>query len=328
MREAKKIRRRIVTALALLGCMGSPARAAEYPDKPVRFIVPFAPAGLSDLVSRRVGEGLAKRLGQPVVIENRAGANGSLGLGAAARSAADGYTLVLVSTSSLVLNPMTQKNLPFDTERDFEPIAQIASSPLLLVVNNDLPANTLNELIDLLKNKSGQLSYASPGIGHMAHIAGEMFSKRFGVSMIHVPYQGESPALTDLVAGRTQMMFGSVSGTGPMLKAGKVRVLAVASDKRLRALPDIPTFAELGAKEFSIMIWFGVAAPAGVPRPITRRIGSAVMETLGEVGMRAWLDQTAMQPGTLQGEQFKAFVESERVRWKPFVEASGAAVSR
>jgi len=329
MTVAKKARRRIVTALALLGCgVGVPAWAAEYPDRPVRFIVPYAPAGLSDLVSRRVAEGLTKRLGQQVVVENRPGANGILGLSAAARSAADGYTLVLVSTSSLVLNPMTQPNLPFAAERDFEPIALIASSPLLLVVNNDLPANTLNELIDLLKNKSGQLSYASPGIGHMSHIAGEMFSRRFGVSIIHVPYKGESPALADLVAGRTQMMFGSVSGTLPMLKAGKVRVLAVASDRRVRVVPDIPTFAELGAKEFSIMIWFGVAAPAGVPSPITKRIGSAVMEAVGEAGMRTWLDQTAQEPGTLQGEQFRAFVDSERVRWKPFVEASGAAASR
>lgn len=329
MTVAKKARRRIVTALALLGCgVGVPAWAAEYPDRPVRLIVPYAPAGLSDLISRKVAEGLAKRLGQQVVVENRPGANGILGLSTAARSAADGYTLVLVSTSSLVLNPMTQQKMPFDAERDFEPIALIASSPLLLVLNNDVPAKTLNELIELLKSKPGQFSFASPGVGHMSHIAGELFSRRFGVSMTHVPYQGESPALHELVAGQTQIMFGSVSGTLPMLKAGKVRVLAVASETRSRALPDVPTFAELGTQGLNIVIWFGVAAPAGVPQSIARRIGSSVIETMNEADMRAWLDHTAQEPGKLQGDQFKAFIDSERARWKPFVHASGAAASR
>jgi tripartite-type tricarboxylate transporter receptor subunit TctC len=328
MTEPDKRRRRMMTALALLGCAGAPARAAEYPDKPVRLIVPFAPAGLSDLVSRRVAEGLSKRLGQPFVIDNRAGANGSLGLSAAARSAADGYTLVLVSTSSLVLNPMTQPNLPFDAEKDFEPLAMIASSPLLLVINNDVPAKKLDDLIDLVKKRPGQISYASPGIGHMSHISGEMFSKRFGLSMIHVPYKGESPAITDLAAGRTHMMFGSISGTLPMLRAGKVRVLAAASDTRSSALPDVPTFAELGAKELSIVIWFGLAAPAGVSPQIARLIGSSAIEAINEADTRVWLDQTAQEPGKLQGAQFKAFIEAERARWKPFVEASGVAASR
>jgi tripartite-type tricarboxylate transporter receptor subunit TctC len=250
---------------------------SAYPSRPIRFIVSPSPGGLGDTFSRAVAAHLALSMGQPVVVENRPGANEAIGLELAARAAPDGYTIVLGSLSGIVLTTAARKTLPYDPLRDFAAISMLFSTPFYLVVHPSVPARSVRELIDLAKSQPGKLSYASIGVGSALHLAMEMFKTRTGVDMLHVPYsKGSGPAMADLLAGQVQVMFQGPVSTLPHVHSGKLRALATSGLQRAPATPELPTLAEGGVPGFDISAWFGLFAPAGVPRPIIDRLNREV----------------------------------------------------
>ena len=252
--------------------------AAAYPNRPIKFIVPYSPGGLGDSLARLVGQGLSERLGQAVVIENMPGASQAIGAAAAAKAAPDGYTLFLGTQSGLVLNPIVQKKLPFDSVKDFAPITTLLSSPLFMVVHPSVPAKTLAELVTLAKSKPGDLAVATIGDGTSTHLGALMLESRAGVSFLHVPYKGSAAAITDLVAGRAQIMFEGGASALPFVKSGRLRALASSGEKRPeKAVPGLPIMAET-YPGLSLEVWFGVVAPAGTPKPIIDRLNREIKE--------------------------------------------------
>src|SRR2546429_688710 len=253
--------------------------AKDYPNKPIRFIVPYPPAGGTDIVARIIVDPLAAVLGQPIVIENRGGAGGNVGTDVAAKSAPDGYT-ILFTLSSHTINPKLYEKLPFDVERDFVPISLAALVPQILVANLSLPANNIAELIALAKREPGKLNYASVGTGSPAHIAGELFKLKAGVDIVHVPYKGGGPAVTDTLGGQVQLLFVSIPAALQYVKAGTLRALAVTSDKRSRTAPDIPTIAESGVPDCVVNSWYGALAPAKTSPAIVAKLQAAFVKVL------------------------------------------------
>jgi tripartite-type tricarboxylate transporter receptor subunit TctC len=252
----------------------------NYPTRPIRFIVPYTPGGLGDTFARAVGQGLSERMGQPVVIDNRPGASQAIGAEATAKAAPDGYTIFMGTQSGLVLNTIAKKSLPYDPLRDFAPVSMLFTTPLYLVVHPSVPAKSVQELIAAARARPGKYTFASIGPGSSLHLAGEMFRKRAGVDIVHVPYKGSSPAITDLLSGQVDMMFeGGVSAL-PHVKSGKLRALATTGRKRAEAMPQLPTMAEAGLPGFDVTAWFGLVAPAKVPRPIIERLNREVGEIL------------------------------------------------
>ncbi|TMH54681.1 MAG: tripartite tricarboxylate transporter substrate binding protein, partial [Betaproteobacteria bacterium] len=254
--------------------------AKDYPNKPIRFIVPYPPAGGTDIVARIIVDPLAAVLGQPIVIENRGGAGGNVGTDVAAKSAPDGYT-ILFTLSSHTINPKLYEKLPFDVERDFVPISLAALVPQILVANLSLPANNIAELIALAKREPGKLNYASVGTGSPAHIAGELFKLKAGVDIVHVPYKGGGPAVTDTLGGQVQLAFVSIPAALQFVKAGKLKALAVTSDKRSLAAPDIPTIAE-SVPDCIVNSWYGALAPAKTPLAIIAKLQAAFAKVLAQ----------------------------------------------
>jgi len=279
-RRSHRRRRRhrpVRTALinALLSCLvWTAAPAQEYPSKPVRLIVPFAAGGGNDNVARLVGKQLSASLGQQVVIDNRPGAGGVLGAELAAKAAPDGYTLFLGGVGSHAINPNLHERLAYDPIKDFAPIVLLASAPLVLVVHPSLQADSIREFIAFARARPGQLNYASNGNGSSSHLAAVMFEAMAGVAMVHVPYKGLSPALTDLLSGRVQLMFSSVVAIQPHIKAGKLRGLAVTGSRRLSSMPELPTVAESGLAGYEASSWYGVLAPAGTAREIVAKLNA------------------------------------------------------
>ena len=252
----------------------------NYPTRPIRFIVPYTPGGLGDTFARAVGQGLSQRMGQPVVIDNRPGASQAIGAEATAKAAPDGYTLFMGTQSGLVLNTIAKKSLPYDPLRDFAPVSMLFTTPLYLVVHPSVPAKSVQELIAAARARPGKYTFASIGPGSSLHLAGEMFRKRAGVDIVHVPYKGSSPAITDLLSGQVDMMFeGGVSAL-PHVRSGKLRALATTGRKRAEAMPQLPTMAEAGVPGFDVTAWFGLVAPAKVPRPIIERLNREVGQIL------------------------------------------------
>src|SRR5712692_5015099 len=263
--------------------------AQGYPSKPIRLIVPFAAGGGNDNVARLVGKRLSESLGQQVVIDNRPGAGGVVGAELAAKSAPDGYTLFLGGVGSHAINPNLHERLPYDPIKDFDPVALLASAPLILVVHPSVPAGSIRELVALARSKPGQLNYASNGNGSSSHLAAVMFEAMAGVAMVHVPYKGLSPALIDLLSGRVQLMFSSVVAILPHIKAGKLRGLAVTGSRRLALMPDLPTIAESGLAGYEASSWYGVLAPAGTSRKIVLRLNSEIVKALDQPEVRSGL---------------------------------------
>ena len=259
--------------LLLLACT---VAAQTYPNRPIRFIVPYTPGGLGDTFARAVGQGLTERMGQPVVIDNRPGASQAIGADAAAKSPPDGHTLFMGTQSGLVLNAIAKKSLPFDPLRDFAPVSLLFASPLYLVVHPSVPANSVQELLALAKARPGKLTFASIGAGTSQHLAGEMFRTRGKVDIVHVPYKGSAPATTDLLAGQVDMMFEGGVSSLPHVRAGKLRALATTTARRAEAMPQLPTMAEAGMPDFEVTPWFGLVAPAGTPRPVIERLNREV----------------------------------------------------
>src|SRR3954454_15186542 len=269
------IRRASALVGLLLVCAA--ALAQDYPAKPLRFIVPFPPGGGNDTVARAIAQQMSPALGQPVVIDNRPGAGGSIGADLAAKAPADGYTLFLAGVGSHVVNPNLHAKLPYDPVRDFAPVTLVASAPSVLVVNPGVPARTLAELTAYARANPGKLNYASNGNGSAAQLAATMYESMAGVKMVHVPYKGIAPAMTDLLSGEVQLMFGTIVALVPHIQAGKLRALAVTSKKRSSLLTDIPTLAESGLPEYEAGSWYGILAPAGTPPDIIAKLNTVVV---------------------------------------------------
>jgi tripartite-type tricarboxylate transporter receptor subunit TctC len=309
------------TALGLLA-PGS-AGAQSYPEKPVRLVVPFAPGGGADLVGRAVATPLAAALGQPVIVENRAGADGQIGASMVAKSPPDGYTLVVGTTGPMVISPAVESKMPYDTLRDFSPITQLVSQPMALVVHPSLPVTNVAQFISLAKARPGQLNYASAGVGNGTHLAAEIFRSLTGVQIVHVPYKGTGPAVTDLIGGHVQVLFSSIPVMLAHINVGKLRALAVGSEKRMPMLPHVPTMAEAGVKGFDASSWYGLFAPAGTPAPVVNRLNAEVVKILRGAEIGSLLLSQGAQPVGSTPEAFGAHIRAELVKWQKAVRAAG-----
>ena len=305
--------RRLLAAATLLA-IAPTVSAQDYPTRPIRVIVPFAPGGGSDFIARFMAQRLSGLLGKPFVIENKPGAGGNLGTEQGVRAAADGYTLTLIA-SSYTVNPAIHK-LNFDPVNEVTPIIQLSRGPLLVLVNPSLGASTLQDLIAMAKKKPGEIMYASSGQGSIIHAATELFNLKAGIKMIHVPYRGTGPALTDTLAGQTQVFFSSAATALPHVQSGTLRALAVTTAKRLPALPNVPTVAEAGLPGYEVDLWHGLLAPKGLPRTIVDKINKAANEslTLKDTAEKLATDGVAPAGGT--PEQFMATIRKEIDLWK------------
>ena len=299
---------------------------AQYPAKPIHLIVPFPPGGGNDTVARAIAQQISPELGQPVVIDNRPGAGGSVGAELAAKAAPDGYTLFLAGVGSHVVNPNLHKKLGYDPLKDFAPITLIASAPSVLVVNPKVPAQNIAEFTAYARAHPGVLNYASNGNGSAAQLAAAMYESMAGVKMVHVPYKGIAPAMTDLMGGEVQLMFGTVVALVPHIQAGKLRALAVTGKKRSALLPEIPTLRESGLPEYEAGSWYGIEAPAGTPRPIIDQLNAAMVKALKqpEVARRLALDGAEVIGST--PEEFGAHIKAELERVGHVVRAAGIQI--
>ena len=274
----------LVFTLCAAAWLGTTAQAqgtaSAYPNRPIRFVVPLAPGGMVDTVARTVAQHLAERLGQPVVTENRPGANGVLALEIVSKAAPDGYTLVLTTQAMLVFNTNLYKKLPYQSLRDFVSVTTLFAAPLYFVVTPSLPAQSVPEFIALARSQPGKLSYASIGVGSGQHLAMELFKARTGLNIVHIPYKSSTSAMSDLMTGRVQMMFEGPTSTLPQIRSGKLRALASLGPQRTAAMPELPTISEAGVPGFQILTWFGLSVPAGVPRPIVDRLNREVGDLL------------------------------------------------
>ena len=274
---------------------GGEVSAQSYPSKPLRLIVPYPPGGVGDMFGRLYAQQLGERLGQPVLVDNKPGAAQAIGAEAAVKSPADGYTLFLGSTSSLILQVGARKSLPYDPVKDFAPVSLVFNLPLYLVVHPDLPVNNVRELIAYGRANPGKLSFASIGAGSTVHLAGEMFKKMAGIEMVHVPYKGSAPALTDIIAGRVSLMFDGGASALPFVNAGKLRVLGSTDSRRSEQLPDIPSIAEAGLPGYEAVSWFGIAAPAGTPKPIVERLAADTAAIVSKADFKAKFASAGME---------------------------------
>jgi len=300
------------SGLALLLALTAPA-AAEYPDHPVRMIIPFPPGGSNDVVGRLVAKQLSAKLGQQVVVDNRGGAGGVLGTEAAVQAAPDGYTLLMISIGHAV-NPALHK-LTYDPIKSFAPISIFATGPNVLVVNPSLPVTSVKELIALAKEKPGQLDYASAGIGSFQHLGGELFKLTAGVNLVHVPYKGGGPAMQDVIAGHVKIMFSSLVQTTPFIKSGQLRPLGTGGTARHPVLPDVPTIAEAGVPGYAANNWWGVVAPAGTPEPIIEKVYQATQEALKAPDLQKVFANEGAAVVTMTRAEFAKYIENEIVKW-------------
>jgi len=299
------------------------AHAQEWPTKPVRLVIPFAPGGATDIIGRLVGQKLGDRLGQPVVVDNRPGAATTIGNAAVAKAAPDGYTLLFAPTP-FVITQALYPNLPYDADKEFAPVSLLAVSPFILVVNAALPVKNVAELIALARAKPGALTFCSAGSGSVPHLAGELFKLNARIDIVHVPYKGGGPAITDLIGGQVNMMFATPIEVMAHVNSGKLRVLATTSSKRLPSLPDVPTMQESGVPQFDVYAFFGVLAPAGTPKPVIDRVAGDLAQVMKDPDVLQRFAEQSAEPRVLGPEQFTAFLKSERSKWADVVKRSGA----
>jgi tripartite-type tricarboxylate transporter receptor subunit TctC len=289
--------------------------AASYPSKPIHIVIPFPPGGATDLITRRIGGELTKKWGQPVVVENKPGANTVIGTEAVHRAEADGYTLLMTSPAGLVQLPPLMPKLPYDPERDFLPLTQIAEVPTALVVPVNLPANSVKELAAHLKANPGKTAYGSLGLGSTLHIYGEALRRQIGADTVHVPYKGDAPAMTDLFGGRIQYLFNNPVSAIGAARGGKVRILAVTGEQRLPAIPDVPTMAQAGYAGFEVVGWFAFFVRSQAPRPIAEKLHGALSEIIKSPEMSDFLRERGTLPTGIGLREFSAKVAQERIVW-------------
>lgn len=323
------MQRRTVMACAAAGALcsglGNGLAMAQglgnWPAKPITFVVPQSPGGANDVIARAVAQNLGSTLGQPVIVENRPGANGNLGTSQVARSAPDGYTFLVTAQSAYTINPALYSKVPFDPIKDFTPVMQLAVAPYLLVVNPKFPARTLDELVAYAKAHPGKVEYASAGNGTLNHLLGEMLKKQRDVNLLHVPYKGAAAAATDVVAGQLPVTFGSFPGVMPFVTSGKLRVLGVASDKPTPLAPEIPVL-----KDLAVTSWYGLLAPAGTPQAIVDKVYASIAQVLATPVMHERLKTLGAEPVQSSPASFAAGLPAELAHWKKVVDASGARI--
>ena len=315
---------RVKGALAALMLTACAVASAAFPDKPIRVVIGFPAGGPLDQHARLLSERLQAVLGQPVIIDYKAGAGGTVGAQEVMKAAPDGYTLMLANTGVMVINPGLYSKLPYHTLRDFTPIARTAMQPLALLVNPKLPVNTLREFMDYARARPGQMNYGSAGNGGISHLVPEMFKSATGLFLVHIPYRGSAPAFTDLMGGQVQFMAESIPQAAGYHKQGKVRALAVTSRERNPALPDTPTVIEAGLKDFEVVGFYGFLAPAGLPRDVTAKLSDAFRQVMTSPEVRNRMVSQGADPAFLGSEDFGKFLAAEMPRWAEAVKKSGA----
>ncbi|HYC45197.1 MAG TPA: tripartite tricarboxylate transporter substrate binding protein [Burkholderiales bacterium] len=304
-----------------------PAFAQQpYPTKPLKMIMSFPAGGPTDILGRLLGQKFTESWGQNVVIDNRPGGGGVIGAMLAVKSPPDGYTMYLGGITTLVLAPMLHKSLPYDPMRDFQPVSQTTLSPLLLMTHPSLPAKTVKDFVALAKARPGQINYASSGPGGSGHLAGELFKGMTGVDVVHVPYRGAPPALTDLMAGQVQSMFGTMLAAVPHVRNGKIRAIAVTGPKRSIAVPDVPTFAEAGMPGYDASSWNGISVPAGTPRAVVEKLGAEIVRIMKIPGVLDRLAADGTVPIGSSTEEFVAFIKAEQTKWGKVVRAANMKI--
>lgn len=299
------------------------AHAQTYPSRAIRYIVPFPPGGGQDVVARQFGPRLSELLGQPVIIDNRPGGGATIGAEAAARSPPDGHTIFMASNTTHAINPNLYQKLGYDPIRDFAPVSQLASLANILVVHPSLPARTLKELTALARSRPGELNFGSSGNGTPAQLAGVMYSQAAGIRMVHVPYKGSGPALTALLSGETQLMFGSMTSSIPFVNSGRLRALAVTGAKRSAAVPGVPTVAESGYPGFEATAWYGIALPAGAPPAVVNRLHAEIVKVLHAADFRNALLAQGAEPVGNRPDEFAAYIAAELKRYTKIVRDAG-----
>jgi tripartite-type tricarboxylate transporter receptor subunit TctC len=310
-------------AVALVTCVASAAYAQTYPARPIRFVVPFAAGGGSDLVARTVAAKITESLGQPVIVDSRPGAAGTIGADIASKSPPDGYTLLLGSNGPLAINPSLYPKLPYDAARDFAPVSLVTVMPFLLVTHPSLPVKSVKDLVALAKAKPGQLNYGSPGTGSTTHLANELLKSMTGIQIAHVPYKGVAPAATDLISGQVQMMSGDLSTLVPHVRSGRMRAIAVTASRRSNLLPDMPTVAESGVPGYEAAGWFGVLVPAGTPQSNVDRLNATIVKGLADRDARERLAVFGGDVGGTTPEQFGAYIRNEAAKWSKLIKSLG-----
>jgi len=318
----------LCAGLALLpaGAAFAQERADAFPTRAITVIVPFPAGGTTDIVARLAGQALSQELGQPVVIDNRPGAGGNIGAQLVARAAPDGYTLVMGTVGTHAINPALYQKMPYDHLKDFVPISRVANVPNLLVANPSQPFRTVKDMIAYGKANPDKLSFASSGNGTSIHLAGELFKSLTGVQMQHVPYKGSAPALADLMAGQTSVMFDNLPSSIAFVRSGKLRPIAITTLKRSPELPDVPTIAESGVPGFDASSWFGLLAPAGTPPAVIKRIDDALLKVMTTTDLSKKIVEQGGEPAAETPDKFAAFIRSETTKWAQVVKASGASV--
>ena len=311
--------------LALLGSfeMAHAATLDDYPARPVRLISPFAPGGGNDLISRTLGQELSKNLGQPVVVDNRPGANAIIGMQIVATAPADGYTLIMTS-STQAINATLYPELPYDSIKDFAPVSLVASSPMIVAVYPALAVNNVQELIALAKAKPRQILYPSAGTWNATHLAGELFSAMAGVTLVHVPYKGAAPGMSDLIAGRLHVVFATAPSAMALIKAGRLRAIAITSIARSAVMPELPTVAESGVPGYEASTWYGLLAPARTPRSIVMRLSAETKKALAAAEVSGRFAAAGADPVGNSPDQFAAYVITEIAKWAKVIKLSGA----
>jgi tripartite-type tricarboxylate transporter receptor subunit TctC len=317
----------LAAVAALGGVMTAQAAEDDYPNRPVKIIVPFAPGGSTDVVARILAEKLAVELKQSFVVDNRPGASGNIGADAVAKSPADGYTLLMGTTGVLSINGHLYKNLSYDPEKDFAPVSYTSLITNILVVNPDVPARTVPELIRLAKSKPGALTFASSGAGSSTHLSGELFKSMTGIDILHVPYRGSSQALIDLIGGQVTMLFDNAPSAIPFIQQGKLRALAVTSTKRLPNLPDIPTIEESGVNGYESLSWSGILAPAATPRPIVNKLNAAIERILAMDDVRQRFATLGVEAVGGSPEAFTRHVRAESDKWGKVIKTANITIN-
>lgn len=316
---------RCVAAAALAVTAGL-AGAQTYPSRPIRLIVPFGPGSTVDIMARALAGPLFEQLGQTIVVENKPGAGGTVGVDMIAKAPRDGHTVGIGTTGPLTINPALQSRMPFDTLNDLAPVSLIATGPNAVLVHPSVPAQNVKELIALARAKPGALNFASSGVGSTNHLAGELFNAVAGVQMVHVPYKGNAEALADLLAGRVQVLFSGLPPVMSQVQSGKARVLAIAGPARAGALPNVPTVAEAGLPGAEVLVWYGLLAPAGTPKDIVARLNAEIARALGRPEIRARLIEAGSDPASSTPEEFGRMIASDLAKWKKVITAANIKI--
>jgi len=320
--------RRIFILTALASTMGFAASASfaqngDWPNQPIRFLVPYTPGGGTDTVTRHIAEKMTGNTRWTFLVDNKPGANGNIGMDAVAKSRPDGYTIGMGQTANLAINPALIPKMPFNVSKDFVPVALVAELPTVMVVRSDSPWKSLADAVKAAKAKPGEVKQALAGNGTVGHLAGEMLSRRAGMQVLNIPYKGAAPAITDLIGGQTDYMFATPQSVAGMIKGGKLRALAVTSQKRLSFLPDVPTVAESGYKDFVAMDWKAIVAPAGTPADIVQRLNAEVTKALAQPALMATLEAEGSVPMTGTPEQAARFIKAEQDKWGSLIREAG-----